>query len=80
MVVAPDDDAVAAAMTKAERRFGGAGFGLHDGGYIGTPARVADRILEHRALGFTEFAFFLHDRAAPATLDLIAAEVLPRLA
>lgn len=80
MVVAPDDEAVAAALPTAERRFGGAGFGLRDGGYIGTPARVADRILEHHALGFTEFVFFLHDRAAPATLELIASEVLPRLA
>lgn len=80
MVVAPDDDAVAEAMTTAERRFGGPGFGLQAGGYVGTPARVADRILEHRALGFTEFVFFLHDRATPATLELIAGEVLPRLA
>lgn len=79
MVIAPDDASLAEAMTTAERRFGGTGFGLHDGGYIGTPARVADRILEHRDLGFTEFVFFLHDRAAPATLELIAAEVLPRL-
>ena len=70
---------MADAVARAERRFGGPGFGLHDGGYIGTPARVADRILEHRELGFTEFIFFLHDRAAPETLELVAAEVLGRL-
>ena len=80
MVVAPDAAAVDDARVGAERRFGGAGFGLEAGGYIGTPAQVADRILGHRDLGFTEFVFFLHDRATPATLELIAGEVLPRLA
>ena len=79
MVIAPDDAALAEALAKGERRFGGAGFGLHDGGYIGTPSRIVDRIGEHRELGFTEFVFFLHDRAAPATLELIASDVLPHL-
>lgn len=79
MVVAEDADGLDAALTTAERRFGGAGFGLHDGGYIGTPAAIADRILTHRDLGFTEFVFFLHDRAKPTTLELVADAVLPRL-
>ena len=80
MVVAPDDEAVADAVPVAERRFGGAGFGLHDGGYIGTPATVADRMLRHRELGFTEFVFFLHDRASRPTLELLATDVVPQLA
>jgi F420-dependent oxidoreductase-like protein len=79
MVIAPDDAALGDALAKGERRFGSAGFGLHDGGYIGTPNQIVDLIGEHRALGFTEFVFFLHDRAAPATLELIASEVLPHL-
>src|SRR5437763_8258012 len=37
MVLAPDDDALADALTVAERRYGGPGFGLHEGGFIGTP-------------------------------------------
>lgn len=80
LVVVADDDAVPEALAAAERRFGGAGFGLHDGGYIGTPGRIVDRILEHRDLGFREFVFFLHDRGTPATLELLADAVLPRLA
>lgn len=79
LVVAPDDRAVDAARERAERRFPGAGWGLHDGGYIGTPARIVDRILEHHDLGFDEFVFFLHDRAAPDTIDLLATDVLPHL-
>ncbi|MFM8304296.1 MAG: LLM class flavin-dependent oxidoreductase [Actinomycetota bacterium] len=79
LVIAPDDAALADALATGERRFGGPGFGLHDGGYVGTPSRIVDRIGEHRELGFTEFVFFLHDRAAPATLELIASEVLPQL-
>lgn len=79
LVIAPDDAALGDALATGERRFGGPGFGLHDGGYVGTPSRIVDRIGEHRALGFSEFVFFLHDRAAPATLELIASEVLPHL-
>ena len=79
MVIAPDDAALADAVAKGERRFGSPGFGLHDGGYIGTPNQIVDRIGEHRALGFSEFIFFLHDRAAPDTLELIASDVLPQL-
>ncbi len=78
-VVGADDAAVADALPAAERRFGGAGFGLHAGGYIGTPAAIADRILTHRELGFTEFVLFCADRAARPTLELLAEGVLPRL-
>lgn len=79
MVVAPDDAALAGAAALGERRFGGPGFGLHEGGYIGTPNQIVDRIGMHRELGFTEFVFFLHDRGAPETLELIADRVLPHL-
>jgi alkanesulfonate monooxygenase SsuD/methylene tetrahydromethanopterin reductase-like flavin-dependent oxidoreductase (luciferase family) len=79
MVVAADDAALAEARVKGERRFPGPGWGLDDGGYVGTPAAIVDRVGEHRDLGFTEFVFFLHDRGAPATLELLAGEVLPHL-
>jgi alkanesulfonate monooxygenase SsuD/methylene tetrahydromethanopterin reductase-like flavin-dependent oxidoreductase (luciferase family) len=80
MAVAPDDAALEDARAKAERRFPGQGWGLHDGGYVGTPNQIVDRIGEHVELGFGEFVFFLHDRAATATLELLAAEVLPQVA
>lgn len=79
MVIAPDDAALAEAQAKGERRFAGPGWGLHEGGYIGTPNAIVDRIGEHVAEGITEFIFLLHDRASPASLELIAGEVLAQL-
>jgi len=79
VVVGADDTAVADALPAAERRFGSTGFGLRAGGYIGTPTAIADRILAHRDLGFTEFVFFCADRATRPTLELLAGGVLPRL-
>jgi alkanesulfonate monooxygenase SsuD/methylene tetrahydromethanopterin reductase-like flavin-dependent oxidoreductase (luciferase family) len=79
MVLAPDDAALDEARAKGERRFGGQGWGLHEGGYVGTPNAIVDRIGEHAAMGITEFIFFLHDRAAPATLELLANEVLSQV-
>lgn len=80
MVLAPDDASLEEARAKGERRFGGQGWGLHEGGYVGTPNAIVDRIGEHAAMGITEFIFFLHDRAAPATLELLAGEVLSQVA
>ena len=79
MVIAPDDASLEDARAKGERRFPGEGWGLHAGGYIGTPSQIVDRIGEHVELGFSEFIFFLHDRGAAATLELLAAEVLPQV-
>ena len=80
MVVAADDAGLEDARAKGERRFPGAGWGLHEGGYVGTPNQIVDRIGERVDLGFTEFIFFLHDRGAAPTLELLAAEVLPHVA
>ncbi len=77
LVLAPDDAAVAEALAKAERRFGAPGFGLHEGGYIGTPTAIVDRIGERMELGITSFVFFCFDRASEATLHLFAEEVMP---
>jgi alkanesulfonate monooxygenase SsuD/methylene tetrahydromethanopterin reductase-like flavin-dependent oxidoreductase (luciferase family) len=70
---------VAEARALAERRFGGAGWGFAAGGYCGTPDDVADRIRARRALGVDDFIFFLHDRAEPHTLHLLANRVIPQL-
>lgn len=81
MVVAPAsqlDDA----MARARRHYGGPGYGLEEGGFTGTPQRVADRIAELAGQGFSSFIFFTHDRASTPTLELFAGEVMsqfPRL-
>ncbi len=60
----------------ARRRFGGAGWGLEAGGFIGTSAQVANQIREKVELGFTQFALFFHDRGEPKTLERFAREVI----
>lgn len=79
LALAPDDAALPAVRQLAEKRFGGPGFGLHDGGLIGTPQAVVDRLGEIREMGFGQVVLFTHDRASDATLDLLAGEVLPHL-
>ena len=80
LVITPDDASLGEAMAKAERRFGAPGFGLHEGGYIGTPPAIVDRIGERIELGITSFVFFCFDRASEATLRLFAEEVMPHFA
>jgi alkanesulfonate monooxygenase SsuD/methylene tetrahydromethanopterin reductase-like flavin-dependent oxidoreductase (luciferase family) len=67
------------AMRLAERRYGGPGWGLREGGYIGTPEMVVERIRAQIARGITSFVFFTHDRADPVTLRRLAEEVVPAL-
>ena len=80
LVLAPDDAALQEALPKAERRFGGQGWGLHEGNYIGTPATIVERIKERIDQGITYFVFFSYDRASEATLRLFADEVMPAFA
>jgi alkanesulfonate monooxygenase SsuD/methylene tetrahydromethanopterin reductase-like flavin-dependent oxidoreductase (luciferase family) len=75
-LVARRDDADAA-RAAAERRFPGPGWGFAAGGYCGTPEDVIPRIQARRRLGVGGFVFFLHDRGDPATLRLLAEEVVP---
>jgi len=70
---------IAAARALAERRFGGPGWGLAAGGYVGTPDDVAARMRSRLRLGVTGFIFFFHDRAQPETLRLFAREVVPAM-
>ena len=79
-MLAKDDASLAEARAKAERRYPGPSWGLEAGGYVGTPAMVVERIQEACAQGISFFVFFTHDRADPATLHLLADEVLPAFA
>lgn len=79
MAIAPDEKSLPAVRAAAERRYGAAEFGLQDGGLVGTPDMVVERLQAYVDEGWTEFAFFLHDRAAPETLALIAEQVAPHL-
>ena len=67
------DDAIAL----ARKRFGVPGFGLDEGGFMGAPAEIVDRVGELRDKGFDTFVFFTHDRASTETLELVAREILP---
>ncbi|MGF7235752.1 MAG: LLM class flavin-dependent oxidoreductase [Frankia sp.] len=79
LAIAPDENHLATVRASAERRYGTAGFGLADAGLIGTPEQVVDRLGTLIDEGWTEFAFFLHDRGKAETLHLIAEEVMPHL-
>ena len=76
MALAPDDASLPKVRQVAERRFGGPGFGLHDGGRIGTPQVIVERLKELQALGFQQVVLFTHDRASDETLELLASTVI----
>ena len=77
LVLAPDEASLEAARAKAERRYGGEGWGMDAGGYVGTPPMVVDRIGQLVEKGITTFIFFTHARAEPRTLELFAERVMP---
>jgi alkanesulfonate monooxygenase SsuD/methylene tetrahydromethanopterin reductase-like flavin-dependent oxidoreductase (luciferase family) len=79
LAIAADEAALADVRRLAEKRFGGPGFGLHDGGLIGTPQAIVDRLGQLREMGFGQVVLFTHDRASDASLELLAGEVLPQL-
>ena len=79
LAIAPDQTALPAVRQLAEKRFGDPAFGLHDGGLIGTPQAIVDRLGELQQMGFGQVVLFTHDRASDATLELLAAEVLPQV-
>lgn len=76
LVIAEPGD-LDAALTRARRHFGDPGFGLEAGGLAGTPDQIAERISVLAGAGISSFAFFTHDRASTATLELFAEKVLP---
>lgn len=79
MALAPDDASLPRVRDFAEKRFGGPGFGLHDAGLIGTAPAVVDRLGALIELGFSQIVLFTHDRCSDETLQLLSAEVIPRL-
>ena len=76
MALAPDDASLPKVREIAERRFGGPGFGLREGGLIGTPDIIVDRLKELQASGFHQVVLFTHDRASDETLELLATRVI----
>jgi alkanesulfonate monooxygenase SsuD/methylene tetrahydromethanopterin reductase-like flavin-dependent oxidoreductase (luciferase family) len=77
LVLTPDQSSLQTARAAAERRYGGEGWGMEAGGYVGTPSMVSDRIAQLADKGISLFVFFTHDRADPRTLELFAETVMP---
>ncbi|CAN5356016.1 LLM class F420-dependent oxidoreductase [soil metagenome] len=77
MALAPDTASLPQVQALAEKRFGGPGFGLREGGLVGTADTIVTRLHQLRDLGFQQVVLFTHDRASDTTLDLLAAEVIP---
>ena len=63
----------------AEKRFGGPGWGLAEGGFVGTPEQILERIEFYRGRGVDSFVFFLHDRGRSDTLHLLGEQILSRV-
>jgi alkanesulfonate monooxygenase SsuD/methylene tetrahydromethanopterin reductase-like flavin-dependent oxidoreductase (luciferase family) len=79
MALAPDDASLPAVRQLAEKRFGIPAFGLKEGGLVGTPPAIVDRIQELQELGFGQIVLFTHDRGSDETLELLVSEVIARL-
>jgi alkanesulfonate monooxygenase SsuD/methylene tetrahydromethanopterin reductase-like flavin-dependent oxidoreductase (luciferase family) len=79
MALARDDASLPKVRQIAQKRFGAPGFGLHEGGLIGTPPVIVERLHQLQELGFQHVALFTHDRASDQTLELLASSVLPEL-
>jgi alkanesulfonate monooxygenase SsuD/methylene tetrahydromethanopterin reductase-like flavin-dependent oxidoreductase (luciferase family) len=80
LVIGEDEEALATARAKAERRYPGPTWGIEEGGYVGTPEQVVDRIERALDEGVDFFIFFTHDRAERRTLELFAERVAPAFA
>jgi alkanesulfonate monooxygenase SsuD/methylene tetrahydromethanopterin reductase-like flavin-dependent oxidoreductase (luciferase family) len=78
LVLAPDEASVPAARERALRRYPGEAFGVEAGGYVGTPAQVAERMAAMREAGIDQFAFIPYDRGTGDVLELLATEVISR--
>ena len=79
LVVTADEHALVEARARAERRYAGPGWGLAEGGFVGTPPAIVDRIAELMDQGMSLFVFFLADRGERDMLHLLAEEVIPHL-
>jgi alkanesulfonate monooxygenase SsuD/methylene tetrahydromethanopterin reductase-like flavin-dependent oxidoreductase (luciferase family) len=79
MALAADDTSLPGVRQLAEKRFGVPAFGLKEGGLVGTPSAIVDRLHELIELGFGQIVLFTHDRGSDETLDLLASEVVANL-
>ena len=79
MALAPDDASLPGVRQLAEKRFGIPAFGLHEGGLIGTPPAIVDRLGELQDMGFGQIVLFTHDRGSDETLELLASAVIAKL-
>jgi alkanesulfonate monooxygenase SsuD/methylene tetrahydromethanopterin reductase-like flavin-dependent oxidoreductase (luciferase family) len=79
LALAPDDASLPSVREVAERRFGDPGFGLHEGGLVGTAPAIVERLQALHKLGFDQVVLITHDRASDETLELLASDVLPHL-
>jgi alkanesulfonate monooxygenase SsuD/methylene tetrahydromethanopterin reductase-like flavin-dependent oxidoreductase (luciferase family) len=79
MALAADDASLPAVRQLAEKRFGVPAFGLAEGGLVGTPTTIVDRLHELIDLGFGQIVVFTHDRASDETLELLATQVIAAL-
>lgn len=79
MALAPDEASLPAVRELAEKRFGVPAFGLKEGGLIGTPPAIVDRLHELHELGFGQIVLFTHDRGSDETLELLASKVIAQL-
>lgn len=76
MALAPDEQSLPKVRQFAEKRFGGPGFGLAEGGLIGTAAMIVERLRQWQEMGFGHVVLFTHDRASDQTLEILACEVI----
>lgn len=79
LVLAEREDDLAAAVAAADRRYRGPQWAVHEGGLIGTPSTVIQRLQEQVDKGVRSFVLFLHDRATRRTLELLAEKVVPQV-
>lgn len=80
MALAPDERSLPDVRAFAEKRFGGPGFGLAEGGLIGTAPMIAERLRQWQDMGFGQVVLFTHDRASDQTLEGLAAGVIAEFA
>ena len=79
VALAADEAALPGVREVAEKRFGNPAFGLQEGGLIGTPEAIVDRLGQLSEKGFGQVVLFTHDRASDRTLELLASEVITRV-
>lgn len=80
MALSPDEATLPEVRAVAEKRFGGPGFGLQEGGLIGTAPMIVERLQHWRELGFGQVVLFTHDRGSDRTLELLASGVISEFA